>query len=67
MGCVATFGGGFVEVITNFVFFSHRRSGFRNMMNRYGLNVSPSTVPLLIWIGEVVPKWLPWEEVVEFV
>ena len=23
-------------------------------------------VPLLIWIGEVVLKWLPWEEVVEF-
>jgi len=36
-------------------------------MNRYGLNVSPWMVPLLIWIGGVVPKWFPWKVVVEFV
>lgn len=54
-------------MIADFIIFSHLRRGSRNMMNGYGLNVSPWMVPLLIWIGEVVPKWLPWEEVVEFV
>ena len=35
-------------------------------MKLYGLSVSPCIVPLLIWIGGVAPKWLPWKEVIEF-
>lgn len=47
-------------------FFSHLRSGSKNMINRYGLRVSPCMVPRLFVIGGVVPKWFPVMAVVEF-
>ena len=36
-------------------------------MKEYGFNVSPYIVPLLVWIGGVALKWLPWREVMDFV
>ena len=48
-------------------FSSHLRSGSRNMMNRYGLRVSPCMVPRLICIGGVVSKVITGKDVVEFV
>ena len=38
---------------------SHCSSGSREMMKRYGLNVSPCMVPLCMWIGLVFSKWDP--------
>ena len=58
---------GSVKLVPKVVYFNHRKSGFRKMMNRYGLSVLLCSIPLLIWIGGVAPKWLPWKEVVEFV
>lgn len=45
-------------------FFTHCNRGSRKI---FGLSVSPCIVPLLIEIGGVVSKWVPWNEVVEFV
>ena len=36
------------------------------MMKRYGLSVLPCIKPMLISIGGVAPKWLPWKKVLEF-
>ena len=38
------------SVYLYFPFCNHRRSGFRNIMNKYGLKVSPWIVPLCIGI-----------------
>ena len=47
-------------------FSSQRSNDSKNIMNRYGLKVSPCMVPQLIVIGCVVPKLLPVKDVVEF-
>ena len=47
-------------------FSSHLRSGSRNIINRYGLRVSPCMIPRLIFIGNVDPKWFLMKDVVEF-
>ena len=47
-------------------FSSHLRSGSRNIINRYGLRVSPCMVPRLIFIGNVDLKWFLMKDVVEF-
>ena len=38
-------------------FCSHRNSGSKNIINKYGLSVSPCIVPLCIGIGFVFPKY----------
>ena len=38
---------------------SHLRRDSRNMINRYGLSVSPYIVPLWMGIGRVLPKCSP--------
>ena len=48
--------GGVLKGYYQSSFSSHLISGFKNMMNRYGLRVSLCMVPLLISIGDVVPK-----------
>ena len=48
-------------------YFNYRKSEYRKMMKRYRLSVLPCIEPLLIRIGSVALKWLPWKEVVEFV
>jgi hypothetical protein len=56
-----------VEMVLEVVFF-YLKSGSRKMMKRYGPNVLPcNIVPLVIWVGGVAPKWLPWKEVMKFV
>ena len=47
-------------------FSSHLRSGSKNIINRYGLRVSPCMVPRLIVIGGVIPNWSPVKVVREF-
>ena len=47
-------------------FSSHLRSGSKNMINRYGLRVSPCMVPRLISIMGIDSKWFPVKDVVEF-
>lgn len=47
-------------------FSRHLRRGYRKMINRYGLRVCHCIVPKLIYIGSVVPNWLPLKDVVEF-
>ena len=43
---------------------NHRRSGSKNIINRYGLRVSPCIVPLWMGIGRVLPKCSP-ENIIE--
>ena len=38
---------------------SHRKSGSRNIMNKYGLRILPCIIPLWIGIGKVFPKCSP--------
>jgi hypothetical protein len=38
---------------------SHLSSGSRDMIKRYGLNVSPWMVPLCMWTGLVFSKCIP--------
>ena len=38
---------------------NHLRRGSRNIINRYGLRVSPCIVPLWMGIGRVLPKCSP--------
>ena len=47
------------KVYPLFPICSHRNSGFRKIMNRYGLSVSPCMVPLCMGIGCVLPKYSP--------
>ena len=47
-------------------FSSHLRSSSKNMINRYGLRVSPCMLLRLIVIGGVVLKWFPVMVVVDF-
>lgn len=57
--CICCCGGVAEEVLKWYPmlsFSSHLRRGSRKMINRYGLSVSPCIVPLLIFIGSIVPK-----------
>ena len=47
-------------------FSNHLKSDSRNIINRYGLKVSPCMVPQLISIGGVIPKSFPVKDVVKF-
>ena len=47
------------KVYPLFSICSHRNSGSRKIINRYGLNVSPCMVPLCMRIGCVLPKYSP--------
>lgn len=40
-------------------FSNHLRSGSKNIINMYGLRVSPCMIPWLISTGGVVLKWFP--------
>ena len=52
-------------MVSQLSFSSHLRSGFKNMINKYGLRMSPCMVPRLIEIGGVVPKCDPVKVVME--
>lgn len=54
-------------MVTYVIFSSRLKSGFRTMINKFGLSISPWMVPLLIFMGGVVPKWFPTNDVVELV
>jgi hypothetical protein len=43
----------------NLTLSSRLSSGSRDMINRYGLSVSPCIVPLCMWTGLVLPKCNP--------
>jgi hypothetical protein len=46
--------------------YNHLSSGSRDIINRYGLSVSPCMVPLCMWTGLVLPKCDPKNIVDEF-
>lgn len=46
-------------------FSSHLSRGSKEVMNRYGLNMSPCMVSQLIWMGGVVVKCTPRKDVVD--
>ena len=53
------------NVYPSFPCCNHRRRGSKNIMNRYGLRVSPCIIPLWMGIGCVLPKCSPIYMVVD--
>ena len=54
-----------LKVYPVFLFCSHRRNGFRKIINRYGHSVSPCMVSFCMEIGYVLPKYSPMYVVVD--
>ena len=48
-----------------FLCYNHLRRGSKNMMNKYGLRVSPCIVPLWMGMGCVLPKCSPMNVVAD--
>ena len=53
-------------MVSHIIFSDHLMKGYRNMIIKYKLRVSPCIVLMLISIGNVVPKWLLVKDVVDF-